>query len=85
MSNIAEDKISLRGVSISRESLLEKFGVDLNDTEWLIFKSNLQKSWNEEEAELRKLVFGHIKRSFENMDYKLKIEDTKLIFKNKNS
>lgn len=83
MSEINEDKVTLRGVVISREALGEKYNTELTDTEWTIFKSSIQKSWKEDDAELRKLVFKHVKTSFEQIGFGLKLDGTNLVFRKK--
>jgi hypothetical protein len=80
---IPGNQIQLRGVIISKEILEERYNMKLNEMEWNIFKTSLQKSWKEDDEELRKLVFKHIKKSLEQQDFKLQIEGTQLVFKKK--
>ncbi len=76
----SKDSVTLRGVVITRETIQERYNCVLNDTEWLIFKTAITKSWKEDEAEIRRLVFKHLKGAFEKLDYKLELRGKDLIF-----
>ena len=74
------DTIKLKGFTISRQSLEERFGVKLDDGEWYHFKNELERSWDSREFSLEKVVVDHIKNSLFKMDYKATIEENKLKF-----
>jgi hypothetical protein len=76
-----ENKIALRGVTITKEALEERYAMKLTDAEWKVFSSKLMHSWGADEEALRKLVFGHIKKSLTDIGFKLEITDTGLSFK----
>lgn len=74
-----EDKITLRGVSITNDSL-KKYGVEFNETEWKIFSTYMQKSWNNDEDGLRKLVFFHLRSAMSTMGYKPSLSGNDIVF-----
>ena len=78
-----QETVVLRGVVISREDIEERYTCKLTDIEWKIFRSSIIKSWKEDEGEIRRLVFKHIKTTFNEMDYKLELSGKDLIFKKK--
>jgi hypothetical protein len=75
------EKITLRGVTITKESLEEKYGFVMTEIEWKIFSSKLIHSWAADQEGLRKLAFNHIKTAMGDSGFKLDIADNGLIFK----
>ena len=78
---VDDKKITLRGVAITKDALEEKYTFEMSDEEWKIFASKLLHSWNTDEEAIRKLVFGHVKKSLEDTGFKLDIAPTGLVFK----
>ena len=77
------EKITLRGVTVSKEALEEKYQFDFTETEWKVFSSYLLRSWADDSEGLRKLAFDHIRKSMEQMGYKVSLKGKDLVFEKK--
>lgn len=75
-----DSKVSLKGFSITRESLEQRFGVKLNPYEWAAFKKRITESWESREFELERVIVKHIRGSLESLDYKAELLDGRLKF-----
>lgn len=78
-----EESLTLRGVIITRESLEQRYNCKLTDGEWMIFRTNILKSWKDSDDELKRLAFKHIKLTFDQMDFKLELIGKQLVFTKK--
>ncbi|MFY0626152.1 MAG: hypothetical protein JXR07_07655 [Reichenbachiella sp.] len=78
-----DDNIKLRGFSITKESMNERFGVVFDDGEWYHFKKEVERTWNEMEFGLEKTIVDHIKNSLFKLDFKPTLKNDRLVFERK--
>lgn len=77
------DKIRHKGFTITRDSLQDRFGVEMNDYEWNSFKQQIEQTWEDRDFELERVVVRHLRNSLENLGFKAQIINDKLKFERK--
>ena len=74
------NKVSLKGFSLTKETLEERFGAELTDYEWQSFKKQIVQTWENREFELEGVIVKHVRNSLEKLGYKAQIVDNRLKF-----
>lgn len=72
--------IKLKGFTITQDSMMDRFQVNLDNGEWFHFKKEMEESWKNREFGLEKVVVEHLKNSLFKLGYKLELVDGKLTF-----
>ena len=75
-----KEKVSLKGFTITKDSIEERFGAELNDFEWQSFKKQIEQSWQNRDYGLEGVIVKHIRGSLEHLGFKAQIVDNKLKF-----
>ena len=75
------EEIRLKGIKVTPQTLEERFNMNLTELEWKVFRTNLEKSWNDMEFGLEGVIVKHLTNSLREMGYKPTLEGDKLTFK----
>ncbi len=75
-----ESEIRLKGFVISKQSLTDRFSVELTDIEWKEFSKNLMESWGAMEFGLEGMIVKHVTSSLAKSGFRPTLKDNKLIY-----
>ena len=78
-----DHKLRLKGFTLTRESMQERFGAELNDYEWNHFVKVVTDTWENREFELEGVVVKHLRNGLEDLGFKAQLVDGELKFERK--
>ena len=73
-------ELKLKRITISKNSVDERFDLDLTDSEWMIVKSKISSNWNTMDCGLEEVIIKMIRNSLIDSGFKASLQNDRLTF-----